>query len=764
MRAPAVLAVLAALSADLAFAQTIWRVEDDAPPGGDGLSWATAYRDLQDALAAALPGDQIWVAAGVYRPDRGTGDRDARFELPSDVAIYGGFAGTEDALEQRAGLFEETILSGDLAGDDLPEWENRADNSSTIALVLASTGGVVIDGFYFTGGEAKSTTGSGNGGGGLRCLGEAMVRNCWFVENRCQSASHGGGVHNGPNSSATYLYCVFSHNWGSGGAMYNREASPLVAYCKFLENTRLGSAMYGYGATSAPLVFNSVFAGALGAAGSAIYLDGATGSFINCTISENHLTGSTSAAIRNSGGQLNLWNCILWNNSRTQIRSSDANAVVNYCDVQNGWPGMGNIDADPLFFNPLLHDYRLTFGSPCIDAGDNGALPPEYDTDLEGDPRFVDDPNAPDTGAGTPPLVDMGAYEGPHQGIVISTAELVVTEQGSATFTVAIASNPHHVGADLWVSKVGGDPDLTLVSDPHLRFTGLNYRVPQVVEIRAADDADLDEGRATFRVSWAGVDARDVEVIEMEDDRFVLDTSSVTVTEGDVELFSVALAGDPQRAVEVTVANVNGDPDLLVSDGATLHFDSGNWSLPQVVTIAAAHDADALSRSATIEVSAPGVATATVTAFEADDDPIHVDDDCTPPGDGSPAAPLCTVQQAVDEAINRQEIAIHAGRYAESIVIRGKRVALHSVDGPQVTFLDGEHEHRALRIVDTDGLIEITGLTIENGRGGFGGGIYSEAPIEMSRCVVRGNSGGGYGGGIYTTRALTMEKLARRRQ
>ena len=52
-------------------------------------------------------------------------------------------------------------------------------------------------------------------------------------------------------------------------------------------------------------------------------------------------------------------------------------------------------------------------GSPCIDAGDNTAVPADVDTDLAGNPRFLDDPAAPDTGnsATGPPFVDMGAYE-----------------------------------------------------------------------------------------------------------------------------------------------------------------------------------------------------------------------------------------------------------------------------------------------------------------------------------------------------------------
>jgi len=55
--------------------------------------------------------------------------------------------------------------------------------------------------------------------------------------------------------------------------------------------------------------------------------------------------------------------------------------------------------------------HRLSTGSPCIDAGDNSAVPDDVTTDLDGNPRFVDDPYTEDTGVGDPPIVDMGAYE-----------------------------------------------------------------------------------------------------------------------------------------------------------------------------------------------------------------------------------------------------------------------------------------------------------------------------------------------------------------
>jgi len=66
-----------------------------------------------------------------------------------------------------------------------------------------------------------------------------------------------------------------------------------------------------------------------------------------------------------------LDNNILWENLPSQIHNSSGTSLtVNYSNIQNSWPGIGNIDEDPMFVDPALYDYRLTWGSPCIDAGD----------------------------------------------------------------------------------------------------------------------------------------------------------------------------------------------------------------------------------------------------------------------------------------------------------------------------------------------------------------------------------------------------------
>ena len=78
-------------------------------------------------------------------------------------------------------------------------------------------------------------------------------------------------------------------------------------------------------------------------------------------------------------------NSILWGNGRASI-SAAGGITVSYSDVEEGWSGAGNIDGYPLFLDPAGGDYRLAYGSPCIDTGSAVGNP----RDREGDSRPLD--------------------------------------------------------------------------------------------------------------------------------------------------------------------------------------------------------------------------------------------------------------------------------------------------------------------------------------------------------------------------------------
>jgi len=110
------------IGAKHALGQRIIFVNAVATGADSGTSWKDAYRDLQDALedARTVGGCRcdVWIAQGTYTPDRGTRDRTLGFELVDQVALYGGFAGCEDCLDERDPVAHESILSGDLNGND----------------------------------------------------------------------------------------------------------------------------------------------------------------------------------------------------------------------------------------------------------------------------------------------------------------------------------------------------------------------------------------------------------------------------------------------------------------------------------------------------------------------------------------------------------------------------------------------------------------------------------------------------------------------
>jgi hypothetical protein len=384
-------------------------VNGGAAPGGDGLSWATAYQYLQDALTGAQADPavtEIWVAGGTYKPDRdaahpgGTGSRTTMFQLIPGVAVRGGFAGDESPatfeLADRDFATNRTVLSGDLAGNDGSNFANNGENSYHVVTVNSFGSAGVLDGFTISGGNANGVSPNNLGGGLYTANGNPSVTNCVFSGNT--ATVEGGGLYTA-SGNPSVTNCVFSGNasYAYGGGLHIHSGNPSVTNCVFSGNaaTVEGGGVYN-DSQSAPKLTNCTFSGNSAGAG---------GGLCDYVYPPAVLT-----------------NCILWGNAGGQISGP---ATVTYSCVQGGWSGTGNISANPLFVNAASGNLRLQGGSPCIDAGNNTAVPADtldldgdgnttepLPFDLDGSPRFHDDPAVPDTGSGTPPIVDMGAYEG----------------------------------------------------------------------------------------------------------------------------------------------------------------------------------------------------------------------------------------------------------------------------------------------------------------------------------------------------------------
>jgi predicted outer membrane repeat protein len=356
-------------------------VNASASGNNDGTSWANAFTKLQDALSGTCPAvTQIWVAKGTYYPDEGGGntdnDRNASFVMKNNLAIYGGFAGTETQLSQRNWKTNQTILSGDIDQNDAGNFINNGNNSYHVVQNMQNgvDNTAIIDGFVITGGNANGQSANQPplGGGMWNNSTSPTVTNCTFLGN---SGITGGGMQNG-GGSPSITNCVFQSNKGS--AMYNSGASPTVTGCSFYNN---------FGSSGGGGIFNST---------------GASPIVTNCTFSGN-TGGNTGSAMFNVDGIApQVTNCIFWGDASEINVSPFSQASFTYCIIQGGFAGIGNIDADPLFVNAATGDLHLQSCSPAIDAGDDGAN--NLTTDLDGNNRKVDA-----IAGGV--KIDRGAYE-----------------------------------------------------------------------------------------------------------------------------------------------------------------------------------------------------------------------------------------------------------------------------------------------------------------------------------------------------------------
>lgn len=241
---------------------SVWYVRSDAPFGGDGTSWATAFRSVQQAINAASsiyiicmsPEDAIWVKRGTYYLS-------SQIDVNKVVLIYGGFNGTETSLNQRDWKNNETIIDGQSNCRCFNIMSFCQIDGFTIRNGMASSahgGGIYIDsdpiwcylGYYLTPKIRNCTithnTSDYNGGGIYDNESDPDIFNCTFSHNTADI--HGGGLYI-LRSDPTIENCTFSDNSAdSGGGLKNWESSPTIEKCLFSGNHSTGAGSWGGGA------------------------------------------------------------------------------------------------------------------------------------------------------------------------------------------------------------------------------------------------------------------------------------------------------------------------------------------------------------------------------------------------------------------------------------------------------------------------------------------------------------------------------------
>lgn len=252
--------LLLLFSSALLSAQNTWYVNQNATGLASGQSWADAFPDLKTVLTQAQAGDAIWVAQGTYLPNTGS-DRDETFLLKSGVQLFGGFEGTESAVNQRKISEHPVVLSGNI-GDTA----DSTDNSYTILTLFFPNADTRIDGLVFEHGYAVSDTNYYYNspvlcGGAVYIHGEngkalPVFANCTFQHNVAQSS--GGAIYvNGQGTKESlpiFQNCIFYNNQSlqrHGGAIYLTGGSKLdrgieFDYCRFESNhaTLQGGGVY----------------------------------------------------------------------------------------------------------------------------------------------------------------------------------------------------------------------------------------------------------------------------------------------------------------------------------------------------------------------------------------------------------------------------------------------------------------------------------------------------------------------------------------
>lgn len=290
-------------------------------------------------------------------------------------------------------------------------------------------------GFLFNSGESgelrgitirdANMTGLGSGGA-VQITGTASptITDCRFLSNAATSA---GAIDVANTAALTLTGCDFVGNSSSSiiGAVGGGSLLTIRA-CRFVGN-HAGSAAGALRFIGNGVAVNCLFNGNSAASfGGAIQVLG-SGSveLANCTVVGNEsawaIEEDAGGGIWKSGtSTLTVVNSILRANLPNQIAEMLGEAEVRSSNVEGGWAGEGNVDDGVLYVDQLGadgimgtidDDLSLRGPSPCADSGDNALVPAEILTDLAGNPRFADSPDAPDNGNGRGPLVDMGCYE-----------------------------------------------------------------------------------------------------------------------------------------------------------------------------------------------------------------------------------------------------------------------------------------------------------------------------------------------------------------
>ncbi len=370
----------------------------------DGSSWCLAKKTVQAGInAASAAGGDVWVAAGTYNE---------QVTLTDYAYLYGGFAGTESAADQRNFSANSTILDGG-GGESVVVMEvgNKASgvdgftirngNADYFGAIVCYCSSPTVSNNIVTGnkesgiwcsnssatisnniitGNSEDPTYSGVGGGIYCWSSSPTISNNTITGN---SAVDGGGIEcDGP---AIISNNIITGNSANAGAGIECDWCSAIISNNIIAGNNAGSSGVGGGIyccddSSTPISNNTITANSA-YEGGGIYCDDSSSPPVS-----NNVVSFNSSGLDSGGGSPVMRNNCVYNPDG-----------ANYSGLS---AGTGDIQVDPKFVSLTTGDYHLTAGSPCINAGWNAA-PGIGSVDMDGNPRIL-------PAGGT---VDIGCYE-----------------------------------------------------------------------------------------------------------------------------------------------------------------------------------------------------------------------------------------------------------------------------------------------------------------------------------------------------------------
>jgi len=382
---------------------------------------------LTDALAVASPGAIILVEPGVYSQanevlidqavivrgrlhhagrvvfEASGANRLFRVLHPEavieNVTLRGGQAVEGGCVYLQAGTLRDCRVENGSATRGGGVWAGASALVRRVDIAhchaLEAGGGLWIEGMS-RGEEITVSTCTSNGvGGGIAAFSGANLTGCRLVGN---SAQHGGGAEmQGAHMSKS---SVDGNNASGNGAGIRCGTGSTITAVLIQNNTALGSGGGVY-ADSDALLTNTVIVHNQAATGGGAALHHSSLRF--STLADNHAT--VQAGGLQAGADAHATALIIWHNTAplfADLEKSAASAAFSHLATPTPPEGTGHVAGNPMFLNRPSRNYRLQFGSPCIDAGPNALFPP---ADMDAYPR----PKNGDSDLDAVP--DIGAYE-----------------------------------------------------------------------------------------------------------------------------------------------------------------------------------------------------------------------------------------------------------------------------------------------------------------------------------------------------------------